>query len=456
MEFLDDLREQREAGKRDSKSKPSSQDRVTEQEDPWEALIAGASFDESEGAGPESAPQSDQGHSGKAPRRRQISGSRRDSRTKAMRHGMSGAQKMLLGLLALLVLLVLVVMAAALSGWLPLSALFGSDENVVPTLDAAMSLLEEPETAAPIVPAPTPTAIHKVEAPTIVPLPTATPIPVPVVSTVYDNQIIRDPENVDLYLKRGAEYLSLGVYDAAFDDYERAITLNDQRFEGYLGLGWSMYYVFDWTGAKAGFDAAVVLNPDADEAHFGLGLLHYYQGAYADAAREFDMAAEINPLNAEAEAWLAISAAKLGDTQEAVDAVARALNTTQELPIVYIARSWAHRIQAPPNLEGAHADLLYALDLESNEFLTLDALASFYADYRPDRLSEAELRAIYARDWAENPVEEALALQTLGHVYLALDRKADAERVLTEAKELSTRDGNTYLVSLEDDLARAR
>ena len=63
-----------------------------------------------------------------------------------------------------------------------------------------------------------------------------------------------------------------------------------------------------------------------------------------------------------------------------------------------------------------------ALELEPNQFFTLNALASFYVDHRPERLSEAEVRAIYAGDWAANDVERALALQTLGRVYLELGR----------------------------------
>ncbi len=53
-------------------------------------------------------------------------------------------------------------------------------------------------------------------------------------------------------------------------------------------------------------------------------------------------------------------------------------------------------------------------------------------------------------------MERAVALQTLGRVYLLPGRGADAQRVLEEAMALASVDGDVALTGLEEDLARTQ
>jgi tetratricopeptide (TPR) repeat protein len=478
MEFLDDLREQRKAGKQGPQKQTAAQESANADQDPWEALLGETDFDETGATAPDTPrtgrkksrqadgrektrtpkPQREKPQRAKAERERQPAKPTRPGYGGARRR-LSGGQKVVVGVLTLLVLGIWIGIAAVLAGAVPLGNLLGAGVPAAPVtapvgaLSVGHAPVGEPATTPAV---PTPTAAAEAVQPMATPKPTASPVPLAMVSTVYDSQIARDPDNIELYLKRGADYLRMGVYAAALADYQHVLTLDDQHSMAYVGLGWSQYYVFAWDEAEAAFAAATALDENAAEAYFGLGLLHYYQGAYAQAVRDFDWAAEINPLNAEAEAWLAMSAAREGDLQEARDAVDRAMLVNQKLPILYIARSWVHKSENPPNLEGAHGDLLYALNLGPNHFLTLNALAGFYAEHRSDRLSEGEVRAIYAGEWAANDVERALALQTLGRVYLSLDRQEDAARVLMQAMDLATVNGKTYLVGLVEDLARTQ
>jgi tetratricopeptide (TPR) repeat protein len=469
MEFLDDLREQRKMGKQSPHDPNSPRDSESSDDDPWEALLGGTGADDAGGAAPQtrskrrdkerpkkSRAEKTRAENTRPEKTRVAKGAKTVQRGRGARRGLSGGQMLILGVLAVFVIGILIVIAAVFSGIVPIGGVpgGGADANLV-AADPGTGPSVEPDAAiATVAPTAQPARVEVLV--TVTPAPTATPVPPPVVSTVYDNQILRDPDNVELYLKRGATYLDLGVYSAALADYEHAIALDDQNSEGYVGLGWSHYSLFSWDGAESAFATALALDKNASAAHFGLGLLRYYQGVYGEAAREFDEAAELNPLNAEAEAWFAMSVAAAGDVQEAFDAVNRALLIAEKKPIIYIARSWSHQYRTPPDLEAAHGDLLYALGLGPNQFITLNGLAAFYAEHRPDRLSEAEVRAIHAREWAANDVERALSLQTLGRVYLAMDRKEDAARVLLQAVDLATVEGKTYLVGLEDDLLLTR
>jgi tetratricopeptide (TPR) repeat protein len=445
MEFLDDLREQRKTDQQSSQQVPSGYESSASDANPWETLLEEVGSSESQATAPLEMPKRR-----KSARRMKPAKSRREG----ARRGLSAGQVLTLGVLAMLVVGAWIAIGAVLTGSVSVGGAFGAAASPAPvTADVGMAPLAEPVALAATT-APS-QASDQGQAPAGVE-PIRPPISLPRVSTVYDSQILQDPSNVDLYLKRGATYLSLRVYDAAFADYQQAIALNELNPEAYIGLGRAHYYTFAWDEAEVAFANAIALDKNAAGAYFARGLLRYYQGAYAEAARDFDAAAEINPRDAEAEAWLAISAARSGDTLEAADAVHRAMLQDQKLPLLYIARSWSQRGQNPPNLEGAHGDLLYAFGLAPNQFLTLNALAEFYAEHRPERLSEAEVRAIHAGEWATNDVERALSLHTLGRVYLALDRKMDAMRVLSQAVDLATVDGKTYLVGLEEDLLRAR
>ncbi len=380
-------------------------------------------------------------------------------RRRARGLGWSTSQKIVLGILGLVVVGLWGVNTVLLA-----RSLAARETDAALSLDGAESAMVSDAELTPVSPEPNqgdPDANTQVEAEgEAEPEGTATPEPPPTatppVFTALDRQIQDSPDDIELYLQRAEAYITLGAYQAASADLEIAKGLDEKRAEIYIGEGWTHFYTGLWQRGEEAFSTAVFLNQDLLEAHFGLGQMLFYQGRYKEAASEFDWAAEINPQNAEAEAWLGISAAKLQDKEEAYGAVGRAISQTNTLPIVYIAQSWARRTESPPDIDGTQADLLYAQNLRSNDFMTLNALAEFYVGYRPERVAEAELLASYAYNWATNDVERAVALQTLGRVYLQQDRNVDAERAFVEAVDLTSRDGETLLVGLAEDLAKAR
>ena len=64
--------------------------------------------------------------------------------------------------------------------------------------------------------------------------------------------------------------------------------------------------------------------------------------------------------------------------------------------------------------------------------------------------------AVYAQNWADNEVERAVALHTLGRIYLKQGRNADAREVLGQAANLTSADGEILPAGLIEDLERAR
>jgi tetratricopeptide (TPR) repeat protein len=297
----------------------------------------------------------------------------------------------------------------------------------------------------------TPEATTENVKPTLQPTPTATPFPV--VATRLDLQVLQAPNDIELRLQRGAEYLRLRAYDAARSDFEYAVVLDKKRPEAHLGLGQAYFYLRRWEEAERELGMAISFDKTLEAAHFCRGTMLYYEGRYEESAAEFDWAAEINPARPKNEAWLALAVTQGRNLEEALDAIGRAQALDDQLPVVYLAQAQVNILQE--DYEAAQGNLLYAQDLAPHDFDVLNALANFYADYVPERVVEAEHLIQQARNWAEWDIQQAQALHTLGRIYLAQGRKEDAASVLAQATDLAMVDGRVGLPGLVEDMDRA-
>ena len=82
-------------------------------------------------------------------------------------------------------------------------------------------------------------------------------------------------------------------------------------------------------------------------------------------------------------------------------------------------------------------------------------MGRFYADYRPERITEAEQLAQYALNWAKDDFQKALALHTLGRIFLVQDRKEEAKRVFSDAASIMASEGQIGFVELTQDMEKA-
>lgn len=372
--------------------------------------------------------------------------------------GFTQGQKMILGGMGVMILLIyvvlIIVVAPSLFGKKPTAPAANQGVTVMTPAGTAVTWTGDkvsPASGTNVTPT---TGDGNTARPTRVPTAEPTPTTIPAPLTRYDRELVVQPDNIELRLQRGNEYLQLKAYAAAQSDFEHVIALEKERAEAYAGLGQAMVAQGIWGEAEVVYNTAISFDDKIPAVHFNLGMLHYYRARYAEAAGEFDWAAELNPDFVEAECWLAIAAAQAGEKEEALGAAARALSLTQELPLAYIASSWARRVQDPPDLDGAQGDLLYAQSLEPYNFEVLNAMARFYTDYRPERIAEAEQAAQYAVNWAQSDFEKARGLHTLGRIYLAQGRKEEARSVLNQAASYAMADGRIAMPEIAADLEK--
>ncbi len=293
--------------------------------------------------------------------------------------------------------------------------------------------------------------------PTQTPVPeaTATAMPSPTapsnsqVSTRLDLKVMRNPDNVELRIERGFEYIHLSAYQAAVEEFRYALELTPENPRAYLGLGQAHFYRLHWQEAEEALGTAVAFEEDWEAPHFWLGKLFYLQGRYQESAQEFDWAAEINPNNPVNEAWLGRAAAEMGDVEEAVGAAERALALDEKLAIAHVARAEAYVLQE--EYAAAHGDLLHAQNIDPHNFEVLNALARFYTTHMPERLAEAERLAQQAQRWAEWEIEEARALHTLAKVRIAQERTEEAKELLAQASNIASVNGQMWLPGIAED-----
>jgi serine/threonine-protein kinase len=250
-------------------------------------------------------------------------------------------------------------------------------------------------------------------------------------------------EAYDLYL-RGSFYAGTFREEGlkrSIEYYRKALTLDPQYALAYTGLAHAYFWFTDWYApskevSPLAIDSAhkaLEIDDDLADAHGMLALVTFvYQWDWPVAEREFNRALELNPNDARTRAYYAwfLSAMQQKDraTAEAKKAVSTESLSAEVSTIAGLAsylvgqyedsvQSERHAIQLDPKFTWA-----YIISGRANE--ALQRIANAVPELETARNLEPELPE---------------ALSTLAHAYAAAGRTADAEKILSELKELSKR-----------------
>jgi len=108
----------------------------------------------------------------------------------------------------------------------------------------------------------------------------------------FDEAIQLDEERSFVYKQRGASYKALGQYEAAISDYSEAIRLNGQDVSAYYNRGVSQYALQDYAVAIADFDVVIQLDPEYVNAYSRRADAHEAMGNVEAATRDRAVVAE--------------------------------------------------------------------------------------------------------------------------------------------------------------------
>ena len=101
-----------------------------------------------------------------------------------------------------------------------------------------------------------------------------------------------------VYVNRGAAYQKLFEFDAALNDYSKAIQLNDNNPNVYLYRGFLYYQNNDHPEALKDFNTVIDIDPENPFAYYNRGMINFKQDKKDEACDDFHKACEMGNTNA--------------------------------------------------------------------------------------------------------------------------------------------------------------
>ncbi|HEV8486245.1 MAG TPA: winged helix-turn-helix domain-containing protein [Blastocatellia bacterium] len=182
--------------------------------------------------------------------------------------------------------------------------------------------------------------------------------------------------------------------------------------------------------AKAAAIKALQIDDSLAEAHTSLAFVLHYDSDLAAAETEFKRAIELNPNYATAHQWYADYLDAAGRAREALQEIQLALQN-DPLSLV-INAELADYFQSVGQTDKAMEQIQKALEMDPNFIRTHQVLGSVYLQNRMFDQAIAEFQR--ARQLDGNP----RTLRTLGHAYAIAGKRAEATKIISELKALST------------------
>lgn len=251
------------------------------------------------------------------------------------------------------------------------------------------------------------------------------------------------PQAEDAYLT-GRYYWSRRTTEAMRKscDYFQAAIDSDRRFAAaYAGLAdcYNVLGYYDYRSpaetfalGKAAAQKALEIDDSLAEAHASLAYsMHYYDFDWSGAEQQYKRAIELNPNYATAHHWYSLYLSEAGRLEEAKVEIRRALELDPLSPIIsntigciyFRNREYDQGIQ----------QLLRLLDADPNFVVAHDMLGQVYTQKRMYDAAITEFQKATTLD----PGDTYKLLLEIGQAHALAGRKADAMKLLKEAKAIS-------------------
>lgn len=103
-----------------------------------------------------------------------------------------------------------------------------------------------------------------------------------------------EPENPNLYNRRGVVYSKLGEYDNAAQDFTTAIRLAPKEAKGYFNRAYMMFHKQEYDKAIVDFDKAIQLDPQYASSYYGRGYAYFRKGQFKAAEEDRSRAIQLD------------------------------------------------------------------------------------------------------------------------------------------------------------------
>jgi tetratricopeptide (TPR) repeat protein len=140
----------------------------------------------------------------------------------------------------------------------------------------------------------------------------------------YVQVALLDPAHARAWCNMGALYFQREEYQQAIKASQRAVEARPDYAKAWDNLGTSLSVVGRNDEAIGAFEHSLQLKPDSAETWFRLGSIHFERDDYAKASECFGSTLQHQPVHPFALCYLAMSRARIDDTDGAVQACKRA------------------------------------------------------------------------------------------------------------------------------------
>ena len=168
----------------------------------------------------------------------------------------------------------------------------------------------------------------------------------------YNKAIELNPQYVEAYIGRGLAYEDLGNFQQAIIDFSKAIELKPRSAEAYYNRGAAYYRLVVFGGAddKSGnfqraindFSKTIELDPQYAGAYNRRGLAYDKSGNYQQAVNDFTKTTQLDPQNASIYINLGLAYGNLGNYQQAINAYSKAIKVFPKYAEAYYRRGAAY------------------------------------------------------------------------------------------------------------------
>lgn len=120
-------------------------------------------------------------------------------------------------------------------------------------------------------------------------------------------EALKIDESARAYFYRGRIALDARDYQAAIEDFNRAIELDGKNADAFYRRGLAYLELEEFDSAKSDFDTAIVLNPSFSDVYYWRGLNSFYQANYTAAIADMSEYLKAEPQDALAYYWRGLS-----------------------------------------------------------------------------------------------------------------------------------------------------
>ncbi len=118
--------------------------------------------------------------------------------------------------------------------------------------------------------------------------------------SVLMDAIQKQPQNIDLRLKKAEANINLQQWDYAIDEYGRVLRLDNRNLAAYFFRAYCLTRLRHYDQAKADYDNFLAIEPVHFEARLGLAHILQLMGKQRDAADELNHIVQLFPDSADA------------------------------------------------------------------------------------------------------------------------------------------------------------